>query len=555
MTPRLLAGIAASALIALTANDTAPWGTGSARAQPQAQRDREDQPPGRDRQREPARPGAQQPSQQPQQGRPAQPGQAQQPQRPGQAQQPQRPSQAQQPQPPGQTQQPQQPGARPARPGQPPAAATQPPREPAAQPATRPGQARPEPRDDRRRDGIDQRRPAPSAQPAQQPPQPGIRPAQPPAAQAPAAPRRPDDQPRQPPAQAISPRPGPSQPDQQTAPAAPQRQVQPPGRTPAPQITPSQPAQVAPASPSPSAADQRPRRLDDFRSQRREEQQGGRVVIHEPGRTIIREGGRTVIRYNEADRFRYGARDVRTERRGNENVTIIERPDGTRIITITDDSGRLVRRVRRDRSGRELVIIDNSFRPRGPAGYFIDVPPPVVRIPRDRYIVEADRADRALIYEALMAPPVMALERRYSLDEVRYNVNLRERMPRVDIDTITFDTGSWEVTPDQAARLEVIADAILRAIRRNPTEVFLIEGHTDAVGSDIDNLSLSDRRAEAVAVILTEQFGVPAENLTTQGYGEQHLKVPTDGPERRNRRVTVRRITPLLAGRDGPQRR
>jgi outer membrane protein OmpA-like peptidoglycan-associated protein len=32
----------------------------------------------------------------------------------------------------------------------------------------------------------------------------------------------------------------------------------------------------------------------------------------------------------------------------------------------------------------------------------------------------------------------------------------------------------------------------------------------------------------------------------TQGYGEQQLKVRTSGPERENRRVAVRRITPLL---------
>jgi outer membrane protein OmpA-like peptidoglycan-associated protein len=41
---------------------------------------------------------------------------------------------------------------------------------------------------------------------------------------------------------------------------------------------------------------------------------------------------------------------------------------------------------------------------------------------------------------------------------------------------------------------------------------------------------------------------VPAENLTTQGYGEQNLKVPTQEAERQNRRVTARRITPLLSG-------
>jgi outer membrane protein OmpA-like peptidoglycan-associated protein len=39
---------------------------------------------------------------------------------------------------------------------------------------------------------------------------------------------------------------------------------------------------------------------------------------------------------------------------------------------------------------------------------------------------------------------------------------------------------------------------------------------------------------------------VPPENLVTQGYGKQFLKIPTAGPERRNRRVTVRNIAPLL---------
>jgi len=76
----------------------------------------------------------------------------------------------------------------------------------------------------------------------------------------------------------------------------------------------------------------------------------------------------------------------------------------------------------------------------------------------------------------------------------------------------------------------------------------LIEGHTDAVGLDVDNLSLSDRRAQTVADVLSQQFGVPRESLVTQGYGKQFLLVPTDGPERRNRRVVVRRITPLLQG-------
>ncbi len=295
------------------------------------------------------------------------------------------------------------------------------------------------------------------------------------------------------------------------------------------------------------------RRLDQVRGERHESRQGNRLVIQEQNRTIIREGGHTIIRHDDIDRFRRGARDVdvHVQHRGNETETIIVRPDGVRIITIVDTDGRLLRRIRRDRDGREFVLIDNRHRgPAGGFGFIANLAAPRVHIPRDRYIVDADRADRDLLYETLIAPPVMHIDRRYSLDEIRYTHNLREWMPRIDLDSITFESGSWDVTPDQARQLEPIAEAMRRAIERNPNEVYLIEGHTDAVGSDVDNLSLSDRRAEAVAEILTQDFGIPPENLTTQGYGEQYLKVPTQGPERLNRRVTVRRITPLLEGRN-----
>jgi hypothetical protein len=82
----------------------------------------------------------------------------------------------------------------------------------------------------------------------------------------------------------------------------------------------------------------------------------------------------------------------------------------------------------------------------------------------------------------------------------------------------------------------------------------MIEGHTDAVGSEEDNLTLSDRRAQSVAEILTVEYGVAPENLITQGYGEEQLKIPTDGPERLNRRITVRRIGPLLNGQFDEER-
>ena len=230
---------------------------------------------------------------------------------------------------------------------------------------------------------------------------------------------------------------------------------------------------------------------------------------------------------------------------------IVRRPDGTEIVTVLDANGNLIRRVRRE-GGREVVLIDNRRGNRPDRGYFVEdlvrLPPPVIRIPREQYIVDIEDASQDEIFEAFEAPPIERLERPYTLDEVRQSLPLRDRMRRVDLDTITFDFGSWDLPEQQVGAMTGIAEAIKRTLAANPNEIFLVEGHTDAVGSDEDNLSLSDRRAETVATVLTERFAIPAENLTTQGYGEQYLKVNAQGAERQNRRATIRRITPLLQG-------
>ncbi|GEO17137.1 hypothetical protein MAE02_48330 [Microvirga aerophila] len=292
----------------------------------------------------------------------------------------------------------------------------------------------------------------------------------------------------------------------------------------------------------------------------RTEEGGRRVIIEEPGdRTIIREGDRVIIRHDETERFRrtYRDADVRTERRGEENITIVRRPDGSEIVTIRDEDGNLIRRVRRESAGREVVLIENRHGDRrlSRGSTYIEeevvrLPPPVVRIPREEYIVDVEGASQEDIVEAFTAPPVERIERAYTLDEVRQSQPLRERMRRVDLDTVNFDFGSWTLPEEQIGAMTGIAQAIQRTLSANPNEIYLVEGHTDAVGADDDNLTLSDRRAETVATALAQRFGIPAENLTTQGYGEQYLKVNSQAPERANRRVTIRRITPLLQGQN-----
>jgi len=402
------------------------------------------------------------------------------------------------------------------------------PQQPAQTAPARPGPQRP---------GVP---PAPPQQPAQTPPQ------QAPAVQGP-PPRLPQGVPAQlPPVQqpGVAPQAPATQTQRPSAPPLPAPTVAAPAATP---IKPGMPGGGAALAPT-SSQGQPLVRMDQLRNERQQTVEGNRTIIREPDRVIIRENdGRFLIRHSDVDRFRYGARDVRVERRGNDNVTVVVRPDGARVVTVVDQNGMLLRRSRILPDGREIIIIEQ--RPvMANYNYYVELPPPVIRIPRERYIVEMERASPAMIFEALVAPPIERLERPYTLDEIRYSPMIRERMPRIDIDTVNFEFGSWEITPDQIDRLAVIAEGINRAISANPRETFLIEGHTDAVGSDVDNLSLSDRRAESVALALSERFQVPAENLVTQGYGKQYLKIPTEAPERQNRRVTVRRITPLLAG-------
>jgi OmpA-OmpF porin, OOP family len=295
-------------------------------------------------------------------------------------------------------------------------------------------------------------------------------------------------------------------------------------------------------SPAPSS-DRSVANMEAVRKDRKQGEEAGRIVIREPGRLIVREGDRLAIRHDDTFRTRPGAREAKVDRQGDETTTTVIRQDGTRVISVVDKDERLLRRTRIDRHGKEVVILDSK---RASAGGNTGQKPPGRDV--EPVIVEAGSAEQPAIEEVLAAAPLATVERPYALEDIRDSVSLRDRMPRLDIDTLSFAADSWELAPGEVGKLQGVAEAMIKAIRGNPGEFFLIEGHTDVEGSEIDNLSLSDRRAESVAMTLTRGFGVPPENLATQGYGEQFPKVKSDEPVNENRRITIRRITPLLAG-------
>jgi outer membrane protein OmpA-like peptidoglycan-associated protein len=293
-------------------------------------------------------------------------------------------------------------------------------------------------------------------------------------------------------------------------------------------------------------------RLREVQRQRREGRQADRVVIREPDRrSIVKDQQHTFIRHDDNQRLARVVRAAQSARHGDTTALSFRSRNGARIFSEVDKEGRALRRYRRMRDGREIVLFDDRpFYRGGLIGlgtYFLDLPPPEYEVPPEQYVIDYSTASEDEIYQALAAPPIEPLTRSYALEEIRQGYQLRERMRRIELVDINFEAGSWEISPDQYPKLERLARAINHILQEHADEVFLIEGHADALDSDVDNLTLSDRRAEAVAFILSQMFGVPAENLVTQGYGDQFLKADAG---KINRRVSVRRITPLLRAQD-----
>ncbi|UIJ96962.1 OmpA family protein [Rhizobium leguminosarum] len=269
-------------------------------------------------------------------------------------------------------------------------------------------------------------------------------------------------------------------------------------------------------------------------------------------RVIIQYDNRTIVRGDDDRRFlRDGERPSYEELSGDRYRETITRPEGYRIVTIRNRYGDIIQRSRVDARGREDVLYYSQDLYDDPdRDYFedpgADLPPMRLRVPLSDYIIDTRSDPNRDYYEFLSEPPVEPVERVYSLDEVKYSARIRDKVRRIDLDTITFATGSADIPMTQARTLRKVADAISQVLEKDPSETFLIEGHTDAVGSDQSNLILSDQRAESVANVLTDVYGIAPENLATQGYGEHYLKVNTSAPEQENRRVTIRRVTALV---------
>lgn len=101
---------------------------------------------------------------------------------------------------------------------------------------------------------------------------------------------------------------------------------------------------------------------------------------------------------------------------------------------------------------------------------------------------------------------------------------------------IQFETGKATIKKQSNG----ILDAVVKVMKENPTYNLSIAGHTDDVGDDESNMTLSKNRAEAVARYLILK-GVDPTRITTFGYGESKPVDTNETPagRYRNRRVEL----------------
>lgn len=101
---------------------------------------------------------------------------------------------------------------------------------------------------------------------------------------------------------------------------------------------------------------------------------------------------------------------------------------------------------------------------------------------------------------------------------------------------ILFATNSSALTPEAAGNMTQMAETLAKYADTN----IVIEGHTDASGSDAINKPLSERRAQAVANHLTSG-GIEASRITATGYGSSQPVADNTTAEGKsaNRRVEV----------------
>ena len=105
-----------------------------------------------------------------------------------------------------------------------------------------------------------------------------------------------------------------------------------------------------------------------------------------------------------------------------------------------------------------------------------------------------------------------------------------------DFNELNFKYGTAEILPESQRQL----NNIIEILKGYPNLKVKIGGYTDKVGTEPVNKKLSQDRANAIQLLLTEA-GLSAQLTGAEGYGSEFAKYPADAPE--ENRVKDRRVS------------
>jgi outer membrane protein OmpA-like peptidoglycan-associated protein len=143
---------------------------------------------------------------------------------------------------------------------------------------------------------------------------------------------------------------------------------------------------------------------------------------------------------------------------------------------------------------------------------------------------------REEIVRALTLQPA-ALTRSLSLGNRRYYSATAQTKPAIELHEIYFEFNSAAIADDAEPQMRELGAALSDPRLKGST--ISISGHTDAVGSNAFNYTLSERRAAAVKWYLVNNFQIPAASLHSVGYGKLRPKNKLDVFAAENRRVEI----------------
>ncbi|HLG32226.1 MAG TPA: OmpA family protein [Ignavibacteriaceae bacterium] len=121
--------------------------------------------------------------------------------------------------------------------------------------------------------------------------------------------------------------------------------------------------------------------------------------------------------------------------------------------------------------------------------------------------------------------------------------NANDDIIKIDVpivlEGIMFAKEKSDITPES----EIILQGALETLKTYTDIIVEISGHTDNIGSNEQNMALSQRRADSVRFWLIQK-GIEPDRIIAKGYGEDFPRVPNDSRENRslNRRIEFKRI-------------